>query len=252
MSEPSKSFGRGLIVGGVATSAPTGVPVRTFIDSDKIVRFPAVRKRSQVTELVIHETVSRSVQSTVDTLIRRGLGVHLILGPNGELTQHADLATDVLSHASGHNSSSFGVEVVNPYDPELLRKGLPWDRVIEAPWAWKGKYVLPTLAQAEAVAELVRWATSARAPSILIPRRWPGLKGGSFQLGLVKEAKGPLPGILAHQYFGHSDGAWLVLYAWLRIEVGLAPAAAYDEAARRATGASSAASVQDLIPTAVV
>jgi hypothetical protein len=41
-------------------------------------------------------------------------------------------------------------------------------------------------------------------------------------------------------YWDHADGAWLVLYAWLRLEAKLDSATAYGEAMRRATDASSA------------
>jgi hypothetical protein len=41
------------------------------------------------------------------------------------------------------------------------------------------------------------------------------------------------PGIYAHTYFNHADGAWLVLYAWLRLEAGYPPTDAYAEAIRR-------------------
>jgi hypothetical protein len=235
----------GFVVRGVATPEVDGLAVRTFADGE--LRFAAKGRRACVTELVVHETVTRSVESTLGVLKKRGLGVHLVLGPDGQLTQHGDLAADVLWHAGPvHNGPSFGVEVVNPYYPRLLRKGLPWGRVIEAPWAHEGQYVLPTPAQAEAVAALVRWATSAPAPGVEVPRRWPGLRAGSFQLGPLAEASKALPGVLAHHYFGHADGAWLVLYAWLRLEAGLAPDVAFDEAVRRATGVRRAAAVRDL------
>lgn len=240
--KPSNHF----LVAGERIDAPPSLKVQNFVE-DGVVRFDAVKTRKVATELVIHETVSTSVADTVATLQRRKLGVHLVMGPDGELTQYADLATDVLYHAKGHNNSSFGVEVVNPYDPELLRPAMPWTRVIDAPWSWKGRYVLPTPAQAEAVAELVRWATAKPAPGIDVPRKWPGVHGGKVRLGRVTEAEGPLPGVLAHQYFGHDDGAWLVLYAWLRLVVDLSPKDAYEEAARRATGVKDSADVQSLL-----
>lgn len=242
----------GLVVRGVATSAPDSVTVRTFFE-DGTLRFVSKGWRSRATELVVHETVTRSVDSTIGVLKKRGLSVHLVLGPNGELTQHGDLASDVLWHAGpAHNGPSFGVEVVNPYYPRLLRKGLPWQRTIKAPWAHEGQYVLPTPAQAEAVTALVRWATSAPTPGIEVPRRWPGLRAGSFQLGPLAEASKALPGVLAHHYFGHADGAWLVLYAWLRLEVGISPDIAFEEAARCATGVLRAADVRDLLPATPV
>ncbi len=242
----------GLVVRGVPTSAPDGVAVRNFLE-DRCVRFVSKGKRQRATELVIHETVTRSVDSTVAVLKKRGLSVHLVLGPDGELTQHGDLASDVLWHAGpAHNGPSFGVEVVNPYYPRLLRKGLPWERTIKAPWAHEGQYVLPTPAQAEAVAALVRWSTSEPAPGVEVPRRWPGLRSGVLQLGPVADAAKATPGVLAHHYFGHADGAWLVLYAWLRLEAGLAPDVAFEEAVRRATGARRSVDVHDLLPAAPV
>lgn len=237
------------IVDGAKLCAP-GLVVRNFVD-DGVHRFVAKGKRARATELVIHETVTRSVADTIGVLKKRGLSVHLVMGPDGEFTQHGDLATDVLWHAGNHNAASIGVEVVNPYYPRLLKKGLPWERIIDAPWAHEKKYVLPTPAQAEAVASLVRWTTSAPADGIAVPRVWPGLRNGIFALGLVPAAAKPLPGVLAHHYFAHADGAWLVLYAWLRLEVGLAPDVAFDEAVKRTTGVRRA-DVRDLLPTHVV
>jgi hypothetical protein len=46
-------------------------------------------------------------------------------------------------------------------------------------------------------------------------------------------------GVYAHHYFGHADGSWLILYAWLRLEPGLDPATAYADACRLATGATA-------------
>ena len=241
----------GFVVRGAVVPTP-GLEVKNFLEGG-VVRFPSKGARSRATELVVHETVTTSVASTIDVLQHRGLSVHLILGPDGVFTQHGDLASEVLWHAGPvHNGPSFGVEVVNPYYPSYLKPGLPWDRVIKAPWAHKGEYVLPTPAQAEAVAALVRWTTSASTPGIAVPRVWPGLRDGRFALGLVPAAaKAPLPGVLAHQYFGHADGSMLVLYAWLRLEAGLAPDVAFEEAVKRATGVRRA-DVRDLLPTPAV
>jgi len=242
----------GLVAHGSSTTAPDGIAVRTFLD-DGVVRFASKGKRERVTELVIHETVTRSVDSTLAILKKRGLSVHLVLGPDGELTQHGDLVSDVLWHAGpAHNGPSFGVEVVNPYYPRLLRKGLPWERTTRAPWAHEGQHVLPTPAQAEAVSALVRWTTSAPAPGVEVLRRWPGLRAGVLQLGPVAVAAKATPGVLAHHYFGHADGAWLVLYAWLRLEAGLSAEAAFEDAVRRATGAQRSVDVRDLFPATPV
>ena len=238
------------IVAGRALPAPAGLDVRNFADSN-VLKFEGRSRAGQpVTELVIHESVTRSALSTVAVLKRRDLGVHLIVAPDGRITQHGDLAHARLAHAGGHNGPSVGVEVVNPYYPYLLRDDLPWSRTIPAPWAHGGAYVLPTPAQAEATAQLVAWLTSPAAEGLSIPRAWMGLSGGRLRMGVVHGADQRRPGVYAHHYFAHADGAWLALYAWLRLEAGLEPNLAYEEATRRATNARGSVDVSDLIASA--
>jgi hypothetical protein len=185
-----------------------------------------------VNEIVLHETVTRSWKATVEVLRQRKLSVHLIVDADGAVYQHGDLRDDLLWHASEHNPTSVGIEVVAPYDPRLLKPGDPWTTVIDAPWAHRGKYVVPTPEQAEATVHLVRWLTSDRGLSI--PRTWQGLRGACMAMGRVA-ATGP--GIYAHAYFNHGDGLWLALYAWLRLEARLEPHPAYDAATGLARGA---------------
>ena len=238
------------IVAGRALPIPAGLDVRNFADP-AVFKFEGRSRIGQpVTELVIHESVTRSASSTVAVLKRRELGVHLVLAPDGRITQHGDLAHARLAHAGGHNGPSVGVEVVNPYYPYLLRDDLPWSRTIPAPWAHGGAYVLPTPAQAEATAQLVAWLTSPAAEGLSIPRAWMGLSGGRLRMGVVSGADQRRPGVYAHHYFAHADGAWLALYAWLRLEAGLEPNLAYEEATRRATNARGSIDVSDLIASA--
>ena len=97
------------------------------------------------------------------------------------------------------------------------------------------------------------WTTSSATDECIQPGDTPvhmktgdgvsiyGLEVGSGTTGVV----------LAHQYFGHADGSMLVLYAWLRLEAGLAPDVAFEEAVKRATGVRRA-DVRDLLPTPAV
>ena len=235
------------IVDGRPLSPPEGVSAQNYLQPE-VRRFPG-RDRSgkPVTEVIVHETVTRSVATTIKVLERRKLGVHLIIGPDGAITQHGDLAQDRLAHAGGHNAPSVGIEVVNPYYPKYLKPGLPWSTVIEAPWAHKKRYVLPTPEQAEATSRLVAWLTSPEANGLCIPRCWVGLADGALAMGRVPRSRRSNPGIYAHHYFGHADGAWLVLYAWLRIVAGLEQEAAYREATARAVGARRSVDLADLI-----
>ncbi|MCA9561733.1 MAG: N-acetylmuramoyl-L-alanine amidase [Myxococcales bacterium] len=237
----------GLVVGGQLVPAPCGLNVRNLHDA-AVSRF-AGRSRSgrAVNEVVVHESVTRSAGSTVAVLQRRGLGVHLMVAPDGSVTQHGDLLDDRLAHAGGHNGPSVGLEVVNPYYPTHLREGLPWSRVIDAPWAHRDRYVLPTPEQAEATARLLGWLTSPEAVGLTIPRSWRGIADGQLAMGRVPNGDTREPGVWAHHYFHHADGAWPVLYAWLRLEAGLAPCAAYEEAVRRATGVRKRVDLADLV-----
>lgn len=239
-----------LIASGKALAPPPGHEVRNFRDP-AVHRFTGRDRTGQpVTEVVVHESVTRSAAQTVAVLRRRGLGVHLIIAPDGRVTQHGDLAIDRLAHAGGHNGPSVGIDVVTPYYGDQLRKGLPWSSVIDAPWAHRGRYVVPTPDQAEATAQVVAWLSSPPS-GLSIPRAWIGLAGSRLALGRIPGGDQRRPGIWAHTYFHHADGAWLVLYAWLRLEAGLAAPEAFDEAVRRATGARRHVELGDLVPPPV-
>lgn len=235
-----------VIVGGQKMGPPAGVTVKNFLDSS-VYRFKnQARPTKTVNEVVVHETVTRSWQDTVRVLQPatpqnpggRGLGVQFIADHDGTIYQHGDLLTDELWHASQHNPVSVGIETVNPYDPKLMPSNGPWKDVIQnAPWAASGKYVVPTPEQAEAVCQLVGWLCSSDS-GLAIPKLWVGLRGTTtLAMGPFDAAKSLSPGIYAHHYFGHADGAWLVLYSWLRLEAQLSPDDARAKAIELATGA---------------
>ncbi len=236
-----------IVIGGKLFEPPEGLRVVNFLEP-AVSCFKAKRRaKTPITELVLHETVTTGVTSTIAILQRRSLGVHFIIGPDGEITQHNDLAYDRVAHAPPHNKCSIGIEIVTPYYPMYLGEDQPWKQVIDAKWAHKKRYVVPTFEQAEAACRLIAWLTSKNAVPLEIPRRWVGLKKNSLAMGRLLTGRLPISGIYAHTYFGHADGAWPVLYAWLRIEAGLAPQAAYAEAARRAEGNLRRVDLTDLI-----
>lgn len=236
----------GIVVAGQVLPAPAGLDVSNFHDAS-VHRFKGRDRTGRaVNEVVVHESVTRTAKDTIAVLKRRGLGVHLVVEADGRVTQHGDLAHDRLAHAGGHNGPSVGVEVTNPYYESYLRYGLPWSRVIDAPWAHKNRYVVPTPEQAEATARLVGWLTSPEATGLSIPRTWIGLDGARLAMGRIADGDDRRPGIWAHHRFHHADGSWPVLYAWLRLEAGLAPCAAYEEAVRLATGARRHVDLGDL------
>jgi hypothetical protein len=216
--------------------APDGMQVLNFKSGGQY-RFVNQKRVCDVTEVIIHETVTSSAQATLDVLQQRNLGVHFIVGSDGTVHQHGDLKDDFLWHASEHNPQSIGIETVNPYYPHLAPANSVWSKVIDAPWADQGRYLVPTPTQAETVCQLISWFTTASG--LAIPKTWRGLS--EKKMCMVRTPVSELgPGIYAHHYFGHADGAWLVLYAWLRLEPGLDPETAYDAACSLATGATAA------------
>ena len=242
MTAPSHTF----IVSGKAYAPPPGLCLTNFHD-------PAVetfdgRERGDraVTEFIIHESVTRSRETTVAVLRERGLGVHFIIDADGSVTQHGDLQTARLAHAGGHNGPSIGVELVTPYYPARREPGDPWRRVIDAPWAHQGEYAVPAFEQVEALALLTRWLLSERCP-LGIPADWIGLESRKFRMARVPGAEDRRPGVYAHTYFHHADGAFPTLYAWMRVAGGLAPSRAYEEAIRRVTDVQRQVNVSDLL-----
>jgi hypothetical protein len=225
----------GIIISDQDLEAPAEMQVLNY-KTGGLFRFINQRRNTPVTELILHETVTSSAKATLAVLQQRNLGVHLIVGADGTVYQHGDLKDDLFWHASEHNPKSVGIEVVNPYYPELIPKSSEWATVIAAPWAHKGKYTVPTATQAEVVCDLTRWLTSSDSVGLDIPRKWVGLADQKMLM-----TKGPVSalggGIYAHHYFGHADGCWLALYTWLRIEAQLDSATAYDTAVQLATGA---------------
>lgn len=233
-----------IIVEGKRLSAPPGLEVGNFLDQP-LCHFNNATRRSPVTEVIVHETVTRSQEATVAVLKQRNLGVHFIVRPDGYVCQHGDLALDLLWHASEHNGVSVGIEVVNPFDPKFMPSGGPWDRVIDAPWAVTSSYVVPTKEQCEATSLLVNWLTSADS-GLTIPQLWPGFRGThALAMGRLPDGKILRPGVHAHHYFGHSDGAFLVLYTWLRLEPQINADEAYEVAIALATGAKGQVDLDD-------
>lgn len=205
------------------------------------------RDPKTITEVIVHESVTGSVDSTIAVLKRRNYGVHFLIGPTGEIVQSADLL-DRLIHAGGHNGPSIGVEIVNRYYPEGGKARLPWNKVIKAPWADDGAdqvrdYVLPTVLQMEGLVELLQWLSTDSGLSI--PMTWPGVfptggGGRKIRMGQLPDGgQKRIPGIWAHQYSAHADGAFPVLVAWLALELGRPVSWAYTEAEKLATGAGA-------------
>jgi hypothetical protein len=227
----------GFIVRGQEIPGPSGVEIQNFRMGGVVSLRNQARTVKDVTEVVIHETVTQSWQATVAVLQERGLGVHMIVSYDGTVYQHADLASDETWHASEHNPMSVGIETVNPFEKQYLPKlNPPWSNTLDVPWVGDNPYIVATPAQSESVCQVIDWLSSP-ASTLSIPKNWIGLQGGKSMFMNRMKISEQGPGIYAHRYFAdHQDGPWLVLYAWLRLVAQLDPATAYAEALRRAVG----------------
>lgn len=198
---------------------------------------------AEITQIVLHETAGgdpdvveeegEGDDRTERTLRGKRLGVHFVIGFDRQgralIAQHGDLAQIYYHTGRPVNAASVGLELINPY---TAPRGA-WTRTIPAPWAWRGRYVLPLLCQCEAAYRLVlalEPITGTLAP-------W-GVEGGRFRMGAKpqKWSRGT-PGLLAHHHYGrHADGAFPALYCELRRR-GLEPLDAYERAVGIAEGA---------------
>jgi len=222
-----------IIVGGVAKPIPPdlsldcGVRCRNF-DLDGEWRFSRRRKfRKSPRHIVIHESAGGvDGYATIRSLERRGYGVHLVIHSNGNITNHGDLVQDRLVHANQCNSTSIGVEVINPYYG-WRRRG-PYTRVMPGSWWTHRKrprpftYLLPTPEQMRTLLSLVPWLCEV-VPSV--PYTFPTSHLGPKQRrirgwrrnrpGDDKKTRGiarrPKSGIVAHRDFAsHADGRYIL------------------------------------------
>jgi len=204
--------------------------------------FDRLDRTHTVDRIVVHESVTKDgdvgglLDSTERVLRRKkyniggrkvSAGVHLMCDAgDGELVQHNDLQLDALIHAGTHNRYAIGVEVVNPYYEDIAPDHGPWHTVIDARWAHKKRYVVPTTKQLETLVAVIDALTDCAIDGIDIPFSFAGMKGRRMAMGRAPHAASSIRktgGIWAHCYTQHADGAFPVLYSYLRLCEGLSP-----------------------------
>jgi len=187
----------------------------------------AWRRRRPLTQIVLHETAAPP--GSVGRLINyfnqphKMLGVHIVVdgGAHAHLLTSPDLA---VAHADGgkasttHNDSSLGVEFMHAYYPD--GKG----QVIDAPWAHKGKYLLPSLQRLEALFAAVDYACTAFG----VPKIYPMHLSAGGRWGRARGHE-EASGIMAHARWNHADGLFQEAYCRLR-HAGLIAPVAYSVA----------------------
>ena len=196
------------------------------------------RRLQDVVQLVMHET-SGPVCSGADRVAHnmrnssRTISIHFIIDADGTVYQYGDLAYVMFHSRPAHNAVSIGIEMIHPANRSPCASSYSNQRINNAHWAEGTSYSIPPLVQVEAVAKLIQWLTSDAA-GLAIPRRWIGVRQNQMAMNRIEGTQNSRqPGIYAHTYWHHSDGAWPLLYSWLRIEAGLRAEEAYANAIRR-------------------
>jgi len=138
--------------------------------------FPGARSRAAgvVNCIVLHQSVTRSRETTERVLRGNGYGVHLLIDEHAAIHAYGDLALASYGHANERNRWSLGLEIVNPYTKAPA--GGPWAAPVPSPTAWRRREVPDTDAQLDAAEALIRWLTSRSLPGarpVEIPLAWP-------------------------------------------------------------------------------
>jgi hypothetical protein len=86
--------------------------------------------------IVLHHTVTFSLEDTMRVLRARGLSTHYVVEPDGTIWETCD-PTRVAAHAGPWNEASIGIDIVNPLVHKHWRKAkkLGWPEVRTAKWA---------------------------------------------------------------------------------------------------------------------
>ena len=231
---------------------------------------PACRAAEDVTELIVHETASTRVnrggtgRPNVHLVLHRDgtftqhadLVHDLNHGNHHNRTSFGfETVNPVLPRIAGAPRNGLPANQVSwptiqntiwtgqdNFDPDRRRERDPATGnmvVVNGPlprqiWNQDRNYVRPTDEQLEAATQLIIWATDDTVGHGMdIPQDWQGLRRSDELMLMGRDDAlyaARSPGLYAHGYLHHSDGWFLVLYAWLRIAHGLNQTQALEDA----------------------
>lgn len=220
-----------------------GAPYNNEVSNEGFVDVNYPRTPYAITQIVIHESITNSTSETLAALRNKKdklgqpnpLSVHYIIDKSGTQTQYVDLNRAAV-HGDGegtnHNQQSIGIEIVSPYYATKIGSN-DKSQIIDANWAHRGKYVVPSIIQLEAAWQLIK-KLSTGVPS--------GVSAENYKLKLIFPATiyegtrvafhwgrwsghNNAIGIMAHARWGHSDGLFIEHYCLCRslnIEMSIA------------------------------
>jgi hypothetical protein len=194
---------------------------------NKIGFFGKLRKRGigSVDSLVIHESDAPTAGITERALLDRKLSIHYIIDEDGDVTQYAE-HTEICQHAAPCNSKSIGIELAKrvnttPFSTHVVAPWLPWRRCVS----------MPEEAQMESLASLVdliihgTWIDGTKFEGVGFGGLY--VRDGAAYLPAHRDPEYE-PGILAHCYWHHDDGALPVIALWLMQMESMSLSDSYD------------------------
>lgn len=230
-----------LIINGKTYEVP-GITVISKIEQNIFQRY---KMGNPAKEIVLHESVSETLNRTEQVLAYKKLGVHLAIDYDGKVYQYCDLRKEFSIHGGWHSYRSVGIEVINSYYAERLPAGSTRDVIRNQGWVHKKDYIVPTKAQLESCYIILDYLTSATSGSpFKVPLKWPAHKKGKLFMSRLAEAKYTenkrthKEGVFAHNYWDHADGSFLVAYCFMRVEGGFDSEKAYNETISRCNSIS--------------
>jgi hypothetical protein len=188
--------------------------------------FKSIPRTEAPYQMIVHESTGSSVDGAVRALLKQNLGVHYAVGMDGTVYQFADPSTETVFHTPGLNDGSVGIEFISPYSPGAAAEGA---KVIPAPWAHGGQYVVPPVDQLEVMYALTTYVSATYGMGSNTDGsgglEFAGVKGDSFYIansGANPESSGVVSHYNAASHIKkigedpHSDGGFPTLYMALR------------------------------------
>jgi hypothetical protein len=199
------------IINGTEVDVPfSGFQFSNYSDDGEPLLRHSTRDEADLVDFaVLHETTGVTKERCIDTLDTRNLGVHFILDPEGNWSQHGDPVLHHMSHAGSLNDCSFGIEIVNPYTPANNTKPEVFTKSIPARWwTWtpgEKRYVLPTDAQLNSLALVMPWLCGV----VGVPYEFPtAMLSPKFPRFNAEDLKRSYHGVVSHRDFNpkRADG----------------------------------------------
>ena len=132
-------------------------------------QFKGRSRKGVPTFVVIHNSAgSGGEEGVFKSLLSKGYGTHFTIGLDGTIYQHADPIAQILSHASGLNNDSIGIETPAPYKWKTagaVQKEAGYTNAGTSTWYGSSVFAIPPQQMIDSMNQLLA-TLSSKIPSI--------------------------------------------------------------------------------------